>query len=946
MTFPGGIHPFWFWNDRLEAGEIRRQIAEMAAQGTRGFFIHSRQGLGQPYLSDAFFEMVDAAIAAAAEHGMTVQLYDEYPYPSGAAGGETTLGAPEFLATHLAQVKHDVTGGRVRLDLPRGQVLGCAAYPLRDGGPDWSAGRDLRSSVGMSLVEGSFMDGGLTQYNRKRYFACRPTPILETELPPGAWRVYASVQVVVEGHKYWNNFPDMLNPEAVARFLNLTHERYRARYGKDFGKRILSIFTDETAPGWSARLPEAFRRRCGYDLLPLLPALHDEGHPEHLRVRADLERVRYQLFCEAFEEPIAAWCRRHGLMYVAEKNQLRLAQLRYLDVPGCDVGHTKAGARPDWLGADIRFNARATASAAWFYGKAGSLCECYHSLGWGATIQDAKLIADGLLLLGITTLVPHGFFYTTHNLRKHDAPPSFFFQMPYWPWWGRLARRIEKVLAAFAGTHPDAEVLIVEPSPGLPTKEMKEVYVRLQETLMDARLDFLMVDTDMLEGARIREIPARVVVVPPMRVVEPLLAAWLERFAKSGGVVVRPTAPFDAKAFLAEVRAAAKPSLRLQAEDGGLAAGVWATVRRGGGRTLWFIVNTTAQPHVLRCDAGVPLRELPLDDGLPPRLIGNQLSLAPFESCLLEAGPPDAPNQPPAIVVTADGPARVRPLNANLVRLGEWDLTVADQTSRVPAVPLANQLAAGRFRFAPTFALGFGVPAELGLPRLTAHYACAFGCEYEGPVTLVMEPGSIVGHWRWRLNGGEWRNASVFGPAKHHVRGSLGVEVTAALRPGENRIEVAVETNRPDGGLLNPLYLAGDFAVAFRPPASVPWLTRTRRDVGRFEHYAANGLPYYAGVVEYETEFSLPALPEGETLQAELRYARSFQEATEVSFNEGPWRPVLWEPRRLLVARSELRAGMNRLRTRVYTTLCRSFEGQWFDPATHRYRGVEQDPEP
>ncbi len=65
MNVPPGFYPFWFWNDRLSRDEIRWQVEQMAAQGMRGFFIHSRQGLAQPYLSEAFFEMVDAAIEAA-----------------------------------------------------------------------------------------------------------------------------------------------------------------------------------------------------------------------------------------------------------------------------------------------------------------------------------------------------------------------------------------------------------------------------------------------------------------------------------------------------------------------------------------------------------------------------------------------------------------------------------------------------------------------------------------------------------------------------------------------------------------------------------------------------------------------------------------------------------------------------------------------------------------
>ena len=50
-----GFYPFWFWNDRLDEREVRRQIHEMADKEVKGFFIHPRQGLEQPYLSKAFF---------------------------------------------------------------------------------------------------------------------------------------------------------------------------------------------------------------------------------------------------------------------------------------------------------------------------------------------------------------------------------------------------------------------------------------------------------------------------------------------------------------------------------------------------------------------------------------------------------------------------------------------------------------------------------------------------------------------------------------------------------------------------------------------------------------------------------------------------------------------------------------------------------------------------
>src|SRR5690554_177970 len=113
-----GFYPFWFWNDLLCEDEIRWQIDAMAQEGLKGFLIHSRQGLRTPYMSDAFMSMVESAVEQAQRHGMTVHLYDEYPYPSGVAGGEVVAGQPRFYATRLGHESFDVEGGYVKRVLP------------------------------------------------------------------------------------------------------------------------------------------------------------------------------------------------------------------------------------------------------------------------------------------------------------------------------------------------------------------------------------------------------------------------------------------------------------------------------------------------------------------------------------------------------------------------------------------------------------------------------------------------------------------------------------------------------------------------------------------------------------------------------------------------------------------------------------------------------------
>jgi len=926
----------------------------MADKGIRGFFIHSRQGLGQPYLSQAFFDKVKVAVEAARARGLIVHLYDEFPYPSGVAGGEVVLGNPQYHATRLTQTTHDVEGGPLHLELPAGRVLEIRAFPLRDGAPDWGAGIDLRDQVGMVLSRNTYIEGRmLSAYNFKRYWAGRPVPVLEAVLPEGRHRIFASIQAEVRNHKYWGGYVDVYNREAIQHFLRLTHERYRERMGDDFGTVIRSIYVDETGPArWSPIFIEAFRTEYGYDICDRLHVLQAPEHPDHKQVRFDLERLKYRLFCESFEQPYSAWCREHGLAYAGEKPSLRFSQLNYMDIPGCDAGHTKAGAPLKLLGSAPRGNARLAASAAYFYGKCGALCECYHSIGWSATLQDAKLIAEGLLLCGIRYLVPHGFFYSTHALRKHDAAPSFFWQMPYWPFFGNLAKRLSRIAEHFEATWIDAEVLLIDPGSGIPTNDDLAVNAAIHQALMARHLDYLVVDTDILQGGRIedgrvriRDINARVVILPPMQVVEAPLETWLDTFERAGGVVLRCDADVGVDDLCNSVAGVVEPSLHLQC-DGGDGGRVWMVRRASADRTVWFLVNTSDEAMDLAISSPVHLREVSLGDAPSHALRkaenGYHRRIAPFESFLIEAVDQTAvAEELPRIAVPVDGSAEVRALNANLLRLYDWRMTLLDgadapaETVTVPAVPIGNQLALTKQPFAPAIHIMMSGETQFALPPLRVRYECAFENTFAGPVELVIEPGSIVGDWRISINNGVPLVVADLVPTDAHIRGSLGADVTPRLREGKNRICVEVLADRADGGLLNALYLAGAFGVRLDPPTLTDPV-----ETGVFEDYEGNLLPYYAGAVEYRTTFNLEEPPGAGDVLVELAYKRPFREAGEVSINGSPFQPVLWEPRRLRLPAETLRAGENEMTTRVHTSLIRAFEGQWFDPATHSLRDV------
>jgi len=957
MAMRSGFYPFWFWNGELSADEIAWQVEQMAAQGIRGFFIHPRQGLDRPYLSESFFAMVEAAIAAAEKHGLSVHLYDEYPYPSGVAGGEVILGRPEFHGTSLVQTRQRVQGGRVRLELPRGDVLSAVAYPLDGEETRWSEPTDLTASIGMHLSLSTYHEQGLTAYNAKRFLACEPTPVLDVDLPDRPHLIVTSVQVRTDGHKYWGNYVDIFNERAIRRFLELTHGRYAQRLGEKFGRSVLSIYCDEIgvfwsyAPEWSTQLPRLFEQSYGYSLLEHLPALACLEHPEHLRVSRDLYWLELERFVQVFEQPVREWCRRHRIWYTGEKPSLRFSQLRYMDIPGSDAGHHKAGAELDLFEPELRWNTKAAASAGYVYGKFGGLTECYHSLGWGATLQDAKWLADGLVLAGISYLVPHGFFYTTHGLAKHDAPPSFFFQMPYWPFFGGLSRRLDRVFSLIEGTHVEAKVLVIEPSSGLPDRGQREAFGRLGKALLARHVDFLVVDTDVLaashiEGSRccVREVRGEVVVMPPMAFVEESLAAWLEEFEAAGGSVVRFEAgQVDEVATRLAERIG--PSLSICGEDGVEAKPVYSVTRASSSMRRWFVQNTSTEAREVVLEAGSEIREIPLDEHLPAMLERRGSNfvrrLAPFESVMLEQGAFEEGERRAVIAVRGDGPAEVEARNRNLLRMYTWRMSLLDDsgqatwTGETPAMPLINQLHKSGAPFAPKIADRFGSPPTLSLPRLALRYEFEFGCAFDGPVALVMEPGSIVGEWSIGVNGSARLTEADFQPSGAHVRGSLEVDLTPHLQPGTNRIVVGVTTDRTDGGLLNALYLAGGFGVELEPLRLV-----SRPERGQFEDYEGNRLPFYAGAVEYTSHFDLDRVPDEAETVIELLYEKPFREASEVSINGGEFVPVLWEPRRMVIPTSRLRTGRNVLHTRVHTTLIRSFEGQWFDDERHVTRPV------
>ncbi|ADL43128.1 glycoside hydrolase family 2 sugar binding [Caldicellulosiruptor obsidiansis OB47] len=514
------IKPFWFWNGKINNDEIAEQIAQMHEKGIGGFFIHPRQGLEIPYLSHEWFEKVSVAIECAKKYNMEVWLYDEYPYPSGISAGEVIAQHPEYQAFILDYKIVDAKGNEeICIEIPMSEVLLARAYKVRNNAIIWNEYIDLIDNIGIIYKEHIYQESGLTFYNRKRYFVGDNAKVLKWKAPKGEWKIFLFYQYPLKNFKYFGTFIDPLNKDAVKLFIQTTHEKYKKHLGHEFGKTIKGIFTDETAPvsvklPWSKLLPKLFEQTYGENLIEKLPQIIclDIFDTAGSKIKYQFWKLVVDTFIESYDKQILEWCHQNNLLYVGEKPILRSSQLAFMDIPGIDAGHQKAGDIPQVVSENYRANPKIASSAAHFYKKERVLCECFHSIGWSMTMQDMKWIFDWLILQGIDMFVPHAFYYSADGLKKHDAPPSAFFQMPWWKHQKAMSEYVENIIKMIKNCKRKVDVLVVDPITSQWTcfndRKVKEKiskdFCRIQQILLEENVDYYVIDQSLVGSLECR----------------------------------------------------------------------------------------------------------------------------------------------------------------------------------------------------------------------------------------------------------------------------------------------------------------------------------------------------------------------------------------------------------------------------------------------------------
>lgn len=523
------IATFWAWNGDLTPEETRRQVRDMAEHGMGGGFMHARSGLLTEYLGQTWFDNCEAAIEEGKQAGFHPWIYDEDRWPSGSCGGATAEANPDYRARGLLMECGSERFGYV--DMPT-----CAP------------GFEETTCLGRFRIIRSIE--GRVEFR----------PATSAESGDGI----ASFNMAVWPRSGWLNdgfSADVFHPGAVREFICNTYEVYAERLQRHFGKEVPGIFTDEPrASGylpWSAILPDEFRRRRGYDLIPQLPALFF-GTAHASEVRHDYWKTLYELFNENYMGQIGAWCRKHGLAFTGHLMRESdiwgqmlsgggaMAHYAHMDIPGIDILREQIS--------EVATCKQASSICAQF-DKRVMISELYGATGYNFTFEGQKWLSDWQMALGVNMLCPHLSHYTMKGCAKRDYPPSYSYQSPWWRHYRHIADYQARLCYALRQGHPVRDILLIHPLTGAwcefnplsaGTFGLGQANQRWHETMghllalhrdFDLGDELLMAQHAKVDGTDLQLGRARysVVIVPPAANIESTTLDILEEFVARGG---------------------------------------------------------------------------------------------------------------------------------------------------------------------------------------------------------------------------------------------------------------------------------------------------------------------------------------------------------------------------------------------------------------------------
>ena len=377
--------PLWFWNNKPTPegiGEIMEKSKELSGYG--GFGIVPFDACGMDYMKEDYIEAYGVALEKAEELGLKMCLYDEWWFPSGSAGGLMQKHYPEHCAKRLDLVEYEIDAGKeTNISIPDGTLM---------------------AVVAMNLETKECIDVGEYIFGK----------VLKWVAPEVQFKIMIFT-CILDG---WDRV-DYLDPIAVSKFIELSHEEYYKHFEKYFGTVIDSSFYDEPqfyAPKgrlWTNGFNQKFIEKYGYNPATLYPALwYDIGDNTHA-ARNALLGLRAELYAESFPKVIQEWCSNHEISLTGHVDQEEvinpagmtgdlMKSFKYQEIPGVDEVFLRARAEKVY---------KIVSSAAYNWDKALVMSETFGGMKEDIGVETLYKETMEQYAKGINLIVPHAVWY-------------------------------------------------------------------------------------------------------------------------------------------------------------------------------------------------------------------------------------------------------------------------------------------------------------------------------------------------------------------------------------------------------------------------------------------------------------------------------------------------------------------------------------------------------
>jgi hypothetical protein len=434
---------WWWFGPAVTRPQLEREMRLMKEGGIGGFEVQPTYPLALDgevpglvnlkFMSKEFLDMLAFTAAKAKELGLRFDL---------TLGSGWPYGGPQFPVTEAA--------GRLRIQTARAAAdsNSVAAPALRDGE------RFVAAFIGDA--------NGPAGY---REIEIRDNAVhLSSNAASGAQVVFfiaghTGMKVKRAAFGAEGFVIDHYDPNVIDKFVKTVADPEIQACGPNPPYAVFCDSLEVAGEDWTYGFLDEFKKRRGYDLRPLLPALAADIGDKTLDVRHDWGKTLTELYTERFSAVFQRWAKDHNSRFRVQGYGTPPAALySYASADLCEAeGYTWKGFRESrWASSASHLLGRpVTSSETWTW---------LHSPVFRATPLDMKAEADLHFLQGINQLIGHGWPYTAEGIEypgwRFYASAVFNEKNPWWIVMPDVARYLQRVSFMLRQGRPANDVLL------------------------------------------------------------------------------------------------------------------------------------------------------------------------------------------------------------------------------------------------------------------------------------------------------------------------------------------------------------------------------------------------------------------------------------------------------------------------------------------------------